>query len=289
MTRETPRHPDLEADRRADRRTWIYFAVFLFASFIVLALSDQYDMKKAGAPYPDMAWVSQATSHAVILVMTPFITFMLSRYPLGAWRRTLPMHLGAVVIFSAVHILAMVALRKLLSPLIFGVPYDFGLADPSTWLYEFRKDVLSYALIAALFSLNRLAEQRSLEAEAARKEARERHRLTLKSGGRTFFVEADRVIWAKAASNYVEVITPDRTILARSTLTELERLLDAAGGRHVRVHRSHLVNMDHVREIEPTGEGDVTLTLDTGDTVPGSRRYREKYEAFLTPGEPSAL
>jgi hypothetical protein len=41
------------------------------------------------------------------------------------------------------------------------------LADPSIWLYEYRKDVLSYTLIAAIFALNRLVEQRGLEARAA--------------------------------------------------------------------------------------------------------------------------
>lgn len=273
----TPRHPELEADQRADRRTWVYFAVFLFASFLVTSLSDQHDIQKAGLPYANMPWLAQATSHLVILAMTPFITFMLSRFPLADWRRTLPVHAVAVVMFSVVHILAMVALRKLLAPVFFGVTYDFGLTDLSTWLYEFRKDVLSYALIAAIFATNRLAEQRGMEARAAQKEASERHRLTLKSGGRTYFVDADDIIWVRAASNYVEVVTPARTYLARATLTELEKLLTAAGGSHARVHRSHLVNLEKVSEIRPTGEGDVTLTLESGDVVPGSRRYRDAY------------
>ncbi|HBF89820.1 MAG TPA: LytTR family transcriptional regulator, partial [Hyphomonas atlantica] len=46
-------------------------------------------------------------------------------------------------------------------------------------------------------------------------------------------------------------------------------------------HRSHLVNLDRVSEIVPTGEGDVTLRLDTGAEVPGSRRYRAQYEDKL--------
>lgn len=276
---EDIRHPEMEADRRADRRTYLYFGCFLFASFIVLSMSDQHDLRRAGAAYPDLPWLSQATSHLVVFALTPFITFMLSRYPLSAWRRSLPMHLAATVVFSAVHIVAMVALRKLLTPLVFGVPYDFGFADPSVWLYEFRKDLLTYALIAALFAMNRLAEQRGLEAKAAQAEASERHRLTLKSGGRTFFVDAGDIIRVRAASNYVEVVTPGRTYLARATLSELEKLLESAGGRHVRVHRSHIVDTGRIREIIPTGEGDVTLVLDTGEEVPGSRRYRDRYDA----------
>lgn len=274
---EDIRHPELEADRRADRRTYVYFAGFLFASFIVLSMSDQHDLNKMGADHPNLPWLSQATSHLVVLTLTPFITSMLSRYPLAAWRRSLPMHFLAMVAFSAVHIIAMVGLRKLLTPLIFGIPYEFGLADPAVWLYEFRKDVLTYALIATIFAMNRLAEQRGLEARAARTEAAERHRLTLKSGGRTFFVDTSDIVWVRAASNYVEVVTPARTYLARATLSELEKLLKAAGERHVRVHRSHIVNLDRVDEIRPTGEGDVTIKLETGEDVPGSRRYRDRY------------
>ncbi|MEZ5954952.1 MAG: LytTR family DNA-binding domain-containing protein [Hyphomonas sp.] len=46
---------------------------------------------------------------------------------------------------------------------------------------------------------------------------------------------------------------------------------------HARVHRSHIVNLDRVRAISPTGEGDAVIELDTGETVPGSRRYRDRF------------
>lgn len=273
-------HPEIEADRRADRKTWIYFACFLFASFLVESLSDQHLLNRVGDPYPNLPWLSQATSHGVILALTPFITFMLSRFPLsaGQWRTNLLVHAGATILFSVAHILAMVALRKLLTPIVFGIPYDFGLSNVSIWLYEYRKDVLSYSLIAAIFWMNRLVEQRALDSRVAQRDATDLHRLTLKSGGRSYFVTASDIVWAKAAGNYVEVVTMGKTYLARLTLTELSRLLDAAGGRHVRVHRSHIVNLDRVSEILPTGEGDVTLRLDTGDEVPGSRRYRAQFE-----------
>ena len=278
MVTET-QHPEIRADARADRRTWFFFALFMVASFFEKSLSDHDDLVRAGSTHPNLPWLSQATSHLVILAMVPFITFMLSRFPFTSdrWRQNLAIHAAATVAFSAVHIFLMVWFRKLLTPLVFGFPYDFGLTDLSLWLYEYRKDVLSYTLIAAIFWMNRVAEQKAMEAEAARSEAKDRHRLTLKSGGRTYFVTADDVIWAKDASNYVEVVTPTKTYLARMTLTELERLLEEAGGHHVRVHRSHIVNLDHVRVITPTGEGDALIELDTGDTVPGSRRYRERY------------
>lgn len=282
---EPNQHPEIRADRRADRLTYLLLAGFMTASFLIEALSEHDEMRRADYPWPDIAWVSQASSHLVILALTPFIALMLSRFPISRqlWQRTLPIHIAAAVLFSAAHILLMVGLRKIFTPVFIGIPYEFGLHDLSVWLYEFRKDALTYCLIAAFFLTSRLAEQRRLEADAARMEAHDRHRVVLKSGGRTFLVAADDIILARAASNYVEVVTPSHTYLARSTLSELEKLLDAADGRHLRVHRSYIVNRDRIRAIRPTGDGNVSIELDTGDTVPGSRSYRDRL-----PGQASA-
>ncbi len=48
----------------------------------------------------------------------------------------------------------------------------------------------------------------------------------------------------------------------------------AAGANAVRVHRSWIVNADHISRIEPTGEGDIKIEMKDGAIVPGSRRYR---------------
>ena len=275
-----PLHPELQADRTADRRTWLFFGVFLICSCIVEASSDHAEHVWSGNSDWRGPWLWQATSHVVIFMVAPIIPFMLSRFPITrrAWPRAVPAHFAASLVFSASHILLMVALRVWLSPILAGYEYDYDLGAFSVWLYEYRKDLLTYILLVMIFDLSRQVEQRTLELTAARTEARERHRLTLKSGGRTFLIDAHDVIWAKAASNYVEVVTPQKIYLARLTLTELERLLASAGDQYVRVHRSYLVNFDHVREILPTGQGDVVLHLASGDEVPGSRRYRRAFE-----------
>jgi DNA-binding LytR/AlgR family response regulator len=65
------------------------------------------------------------------------------------------------------------------------------------------------------------------------------------------------------------------------TLRRLEGLLLAAGDRHMRVHRSYVVNVGEVREVTPSGEGDLRLTLSDGTVAPGSRRYRERLLAAI--------
>ncbi len=103
--------------------------------------------------------------------------------------------------------------------------------------------MLMFALVVAL------AMQNQLESRAVDEVASREHRLMLKSGGRTILLNAGDVIHAKAAGNYVEVSTAGKTHLVRMTLTELERLLEETGGSHVRVHRSHIVNLDHAMVI----------------------------------------
>ncbi|HPF22816.1 MAG TPA: LytTR family DNA-binding domain-containing protein [Hyphomonas sp.] len=268
-------HPESQADRQADRWALAGFVVFMLLSFLIQATSIQIEDRHAGLE----PWLREAASHVTLLALVPFFPRILDAAPLSLrnWRRSLPVHLAACLAFSVLHVLGFVLLRKLTYPLFLGHTYTFGLADPLNWIYEGRKDAYGYGITMALFSLSRSAMQNRLEARAVDEIASREHRLMLKSGGRTMMVNAGDVIHARAAANYVEVATPARTHLARMTLTELEHLLAEAGSRHVRVHRSHIVNLDHIRSITPTGEGDAVIELDTGEKVPGSRRYRERY------------
>ena len=268
-------HPEAQADRQADRWALLAFVVFMLASFLIQATSIQIENRQTGLE----PWLREAASHLSLLILVPFFPRVLDLAPLspGRWRWSLPAHLAACLVFTVLHVLSFVVLRKLTYPVFLGHTYTFGLADPLNWIYEARKDIYGYGVTMAVFALARMAMQNRMESRAVDEIASREHRLMLKSGGRTIFVNAGDVIHAKAAANYVEVVTRSKVHLARMTLTELERLLDEAGGQHVRVHRSHIVNLDHVGAITPTGQGDAVIELDTGETVPGSRRYRERY------------
>ena len=122
----------------------------------------------------------------------------------------------------------------------------------------------------------RTIEWHRMEAAAACRDARETQRLTLKCGGRVMHLEATNFLAAKAAGNYVEIDFQTGSHLARITLGELQNQLLEARVDAIRCHRSWLVNQDQIREIRPTGEGDVEITLDSGQQIPGSRRYRDQ-------------
>jgi two-component system LytT family response regulator len=99
-------------------------------------------------------------------------------------------------------------------------------------------------------------------------------RLALRERDRYRIVRDDDVLWIEAAGNYVEIHTRDRTSLLRDTLADLEQELDPE--RFRRIHRRIVVNLDHVREIVPTENGDYRVLLDSGAALKLSRRFRNR-------------
>jgi two-component system, LytTR family, response regulator len=86
--------------------------------------------------------------------------------------------------------------------------------------------------------------------QAAKPDAGRRlERLMVKSDGRIFFVRIDDVDWIEAAGNYVRLHVGKENHLLRETLTALEKKLDPA--RFVRIHRSTVVNLERIRELQP--------------------------------------
>jgi two-component system LytT family response regulator len=106
-----------------------------------------------------------------------------------------------------------------------------------------------------------------------------RSRILIRSIGRVSFVPVEDVHWFEADGNYVRLHTDAGKPLVRETLSRLERDLDPE--KFVRVHRSAMVNLARVRELEREATGDHTLILDTGARLTVSRSYREAFERAI--------
>ena len=100
-------------------------------------------------------------------------------------------------------------------------------------------------------------------------------RLVVKSGGRIFFVRTDEIDWIDAAGNYVRLHVKGEAYLFRETMTAMEARLDQS--RFVRIHRSHIVNAERIKELQPDN-GDYTVVLRSGERLPLSRGYRDKLQ-----------
>ncbi|MEO9968993.1 MAG: LytTR family DNA-binding domain-containing protein [Hyphomonadaceae bacterium] len=276
---------DMNADRQADWISYRFVALFVCLSWITLSASDQIDAIKNATGEPAIQfWLTQFTSHLVIMVVALLVPWLLTRFQMTreTWPRSLAAFGLGFVVFGVVHILAMVALRKLLWPVIIGEHYEFGLAAPLNWVYELQKDLYTFALLISIFWFGRYSARQHLEAKGRQEEVRESGRLTLTSGGRIYLLHADDIRLAKAAANYVEIDMPNRTLLVRMTLRELELLLMAAGDDHIRIHRSCMVHKSNIAELIPNGDGSASLLLIGGQTVQVSRSYRSALTSALS-------
>ena len=258
-----------EALRRR-RLLWLGLGLigFLVVQSVANVESTLEDMAKLGVVESRAhVWTWQLTSVVVWLALMPAIGWLVARLqpPRFPWVVAVPLHALATLPVSLVHVVAMVALRKLVYA-AGGEGYDFG-PWPMSLLYEYRKDVASY-LLAAMF----LGFAQWLLARPAPVRAPEADILLVADGSISHRVPADAIESASAAGNYVEIVWGGRTLLHRSTLAALAERL---GPGFARIHRGRIVRRAAVRSVETDKSGDFTVTLESGATLRGSRRYRD--------------
>jgi len=104
-------------------------------------------------------------------------------------------------------------------------------------------------------------------------------RLVVKSGGRLFFLRAEEIDWVEAAGNYVRLHVGSTSHLLRETMNAIEGRLDPE--KFFRIHRSRIVNMERIQELQPWLNGEYAVLLRTGTRLTLSRGYREKLQDRL--------
>lgn len=99
-------------------------------------------------------------------------------------------------------------------------------------------------------------------------------RIMVKQGSRFFYVKTDDIVYISAEQKYMELHTEKKTFLVRETMNSIGESLDPA--KFVRIHRSTLLNVEHMQEIQPWFHGDCTVLLKNGEKLTLSRRYRDR-------------
>ncbi len=104
-------------------------------------------------------------------------------------------------------------------------------------------------------------------------------RLPIKADGRIAIVELDTVDWLESDGDYVRIHAGGKRHLLRETMKHLEARLDPA--RFVRIHRSTIVNVARIRELQPYFRGEYVVLLRDGARLKLSRGCRPRLEAVL--------
>jgi hypothetical protein len=242
---------------------------------LVNALSKAQDIAWHGGVYDagtPLLW--EMTSIAMIMLVAPILFVAVRRMRRTAgWPLRIGLAVAAILVFSSLHIAGMVGLRKA-ALLLVGGTYDFRLSI-ATLIYEFRKDVISCLLIGgALWLLDGYRQAQPSGSTTAPADAPPApHMVWLRDGATRIRIEPPDILWVSSAGNYVEYsLAGGVNHLVRGTLAAEEARLTPFN--IVRVHRTRLVNLTHVSGLKGGPNGDFELTLDTGQAISGSRRYR---------------
>jgi two-component system LytT family response regulator len=120
----------------------------------------------------------------------------------------------------------------------------------------------------------------------ARRPGSYRKRFVIKSGGTVTLIDVKDVDWVEADGDYVKIHAGKRWYALRETMKRLSEELDPA--RFVRIHRSTIVNLERIGELQPYFHGEYAVILRDGTRLRLSRGYHERLEAALR-GEPAPV
>jgi len=104
-------------------------------------------------------------------------------------------------------------------------------------------------------------------------------RFLIKESSRVFFLKAEEIDWIEAADYYVNLHMGARAHLLRETMSDLENKLDP--GKFLRIHRSAIVNLHRVKEVQTRPGGEYVAVMKDGTRLKLSRSRRDQLESLL--------
>jgi two-component system LytT family response regulator len=127
---------------------------------------------------------------------------------------------------------------------------------------------------AALVNLEKLLQERR-----ALDDSHYNERIIVKNKGRIYFVKCNDVITIKAAGKYLQIITDDDEHSVRQTMNDIESKLDPKV--FLRIHRSTIINIDRIREMQHWYKNEYIFIMTNGDKVTSGSTYRKNLDVLL--------
>lgn len=244
--------------------------------------------------------VWEGSSILLWIVLLPIFYRLHRSWPLPAGWKIILVHMGATVPISLCHVYGMFALRSIVYDTA-GRHYPWP--DLGVLVYEYRKDVVTYVLLSGvILAIDHVLSRRAArtatpppppggrDIQPAEQDAGpgtppagtppvRLERFAVRRKGKEVLISIDDILWIEAAGNYAILHVGAERFEIRSTLAKLERELDP--DRFVRTHKSSIVNLAKVREVEPWFSGDYRIVLEGGGVVNLSRRYRSRFETVV--------
>jgi two-component system LytT family response regulator len=105
-------------------------------------------------------------------------------------------------------------------------------------------------------------------------------RMIVKETGRISFVKTEDIKWFRAEGNYVKLFLGKQTHMLHTSMNALEAQLDPK--RFFRIHRSLIINIEHLQELRPWHTGEYVVIMRDGTELTMSRGYRDRLNDLLS-------
>jgi two-component system LytT family response regulator len=125
----------------------------------------------------------------------------------------------------------------------------------------------------------RLAREALALASGVRGDRYRRSRIVIKGNGRVYFLQTRDIDWIEAAGNYLKLHVNGDSHMIRQTMSTFQDQLDPE--LFVRIHRSTIVNIDRIKELQPLFNGEYLVILRSGARLTLSRGCRDDLEEHL--------
>jgi two-component system, LytTR family, response regulator len=103
-------------------------------------------------------------------------------------------------------------------------------------------------------------------------------RVAVRSAGKTIFVDVQDIDWVEAAENYVQLHVGKSAHLLHVAMNAFEKSLDPE--MFMRIHRSIIVNVTRIKQLQPALHGEYVVTLEDGVRLQSGRVYNEKLKSL---------
>lgn len=267
--------PERLRRRYAEAFAWVFGVAFLWTvdTLAKLSVRDQTGIGKGNFKLI----TDQATSAVAALIMISFVVYWLRQFPLekARWLPAAVGHAVGTAVFAFGHYSLMVLFRVIVHRLN-GLEYHWVSGYVPNLIVEYQKDLKIYfgivVVVLAYQFYRRARSQAPPPTSAAQK-------LVVQTGNGESIVRVDDIDYLEASRNYIAVHAGGREYLLRDTMANIENRF--SGSRFARVHRSYMVNVEKIAEINSV-DGGQQITLSGGARLPVSRRYREALRLMMT-------
>ena len=253
---------------------WALLIAFLWGIDTLSKISERAN--SGFGPDDFHLYSEQLTSGVAVLVMVIFVVYWTRLFPLrkDTWVPALIGHTAGSLLFAFGHF-SLTVLQRIAAHVFVDHNYRWREDFAANLIVEYQKDIKIYLAIVAILTAYRYY-RRTQDKHAGTE--RLPSRLVVQTGSGDAILSYGDILYLEAARNYVDVHTGTRSYLIRDTIAKLEERL--ADGSFVRCHRSFIVNLEAVAEIQLL-DGAHKILLKNGTFVPLSRGYRSNFEASL--------